>query len=84
MLKNGEKNQIKSLKRTTTKGFALTGDDLENIKLIKNRLLNEKIFLTDSAIVRMSLTLTADATTDKLLKAFSQIEKIPLGRPKHS
>jgi len=82
--KHRKKPKNSPLKRTSTKGFALTSKDLENIKLIKNRLLAEKIYLTDSAIVRMALELTATATKDCLLKVSHQIEKIPLGRPKGS
>lgn len=73
-----------SLKKTATKGFALTSQDLENIKIIKNRLLDEKVSLTDSAVVRVALKLAANSNKESLVKTSAHIEKITLGRPKGS
>lgn len=68
--------------RIIRKSYALTKKDIENIRLIKDKCLNQRVVLSDSHIVRLAINFAATLSEDILIKASSQIQKIPAGRPK--
>jgi hypothetical protein len=52
-------------KKAIKKTYTVAADDLEIIKVIKDRLLNHKCVVTDSQVIRMGLTaLTSYKETD--------------------
>ena len=68
--------------RVIRKSYALTKQDLENIKLIKDKCLNKKIVLNDSYVIRIALGLTVQLSEDDLINASMRTPKILTGRPK--
>ena len=62
--------------------YKLTKQDLENIKLIKDKCLNKKIVLNDSYVIRIALGLTVQLSEDDLINASMRTPKILTGRPK--
>lgn len=77
-----KKNKSAILEKTLPKTFSLTKKDIESIQLIKDRYISKKISLTDSAVVRVALDVTLKEKDDILVKHFTVLKKIPLGRKK--
>ena len=78
----GEGNQ--SRERVIRKSYALTKQDLENIKSIQDKCLNQKVVLNDSHVIRLALGLAVKLSDDALIKASLQTPKVVTGRPKGS
>ena len=70
--------------RTVGKSFALLKKDLENIELIKDKCLGQKVALNDSHAIRLALSMAAELSATALAKANSKITKPLTGRPKGS
>lgn len=68
--------------RVIGKSFTLIKNDLENIKLIKEKCLNKRVVVSDSQVVRLALYLAAQLIEDDLINASLEIPKIQTGRPK--
>lgn len=83
-IKKTEKGEGSTRERIIRKTYALTKQDLENIKLIQDKCLNRKIVLNDSYVVRLALNLAVKLSEDGLIKASQHIPKIATGRPKGS
>lgn len=64
------------------KSYSLTKKDLENIKEIKDKCLEEKLSLEDSYIVRLALNLASKLEVKDLLKLTLEVPKLIQGRPK--
>jgi len=80
----GTKKDEPLQERVIRKSYALTKQDLANIKLIKDKCLNKKVVLNDSYVIRLAIGLAANLTEDTLIKASLQTPKILTGRPKGS
>lgn len=76
------KAEINNSERTATRGFTVTKKDLDNLNSIKDKCLSKNIFLTDSAIVRLSLEIASTISDKDLIDASKRLRKIPLGRKK--
>lgn len=70
--------------RVIRKSYALTKHDLEKIKSIKDRCLNQKVVLSDSHVVRLALELATKLSENELIDASSHLQKVSVGRPKGS
>lgn len=64
------------------KSYALTDEDVENIRQIKEKCLNRRVVLNDSHIVRMALKLTSALSEEVLVKASTETPKLVAGRPR--
>jgi hypothetical protein len=82
MVEAKEDNKLRE--RVIRKSYALTKQDLENIKLIKDKCLNQKVVLSDSHVIRLAIGLAVKLSDDALIKASLQTTKIITGRPKGS
>jgi hypothetical protein len=80
----GTNEKEKLRERVVRKSYALTKQDLENINIIKDKCLNQKVVLNDSHVIRMAIGLTVKLTEDSLIKASSQTPRVITGRPKGS
>ena len=70
--------------RVVRKSYALTKHDLEKIKSIKDKCLNQKVVLSDSHVVRLALELATKLSENELIDASAHLQKISVGRPKGS
>ena len=70
--------------RVIRKSYALTSDDLEYIKRIQSKCLNQKIVLSDSHVIRVALWLAEGLSEESLIKASMCTPKVIKGRPKAS
>ena len=80
----GTDEKEKLRERVIRKSYALTKQDLENIEIIKDKCLNQKVVLTDSHVIRMAISLAVKLTEDTLIKASLQTPRVITGRPKGS
>ena len=66
-----------------TKSFCLMAEDIEHIRLLKNKFINQKIALSDSGIVRIALESLIKLNDQALLRAYKETKKISVGRKKN-
>lgn len=71
----------KSYQKVIRKTFSLTKTDIELILKIKDKALNKKNVLSDSAIARIGLLLISELSDDDLVSLSKRLKKTPLGRP---
>lgn len=76
-------SQSSNSEKTIPKTFSLTTQDIEKIMIIKDRYLNKKMSLTDSAVIRVALDIALSEKDNKLTKHFMGLKKLPLGRKKN-
>lgn len=82
--KTGVEEGGHSRERVIRKSYALTKQDIDNIKLVQDKCLNRKIVLNDSYVIRLALSLAVKLSEDDLIKTSQHIPKIATGRPKGS
>ena len=73
---------VKKRDKAIAKAFALTSEDLEHVQNIKERCLDKKIVLNDSAVVRVALDIAANINEKVLIEYSKKAKKIIVGRPK--
>lgn len=66
------------------KSYALTKQDIDRIRQIKDKCLNQRVVLNDSHVIRIALMLTSKLTDDAIIKASIEVPKLIAGRPKGS
>ncbi len=64
------------------KSYALTQPDIDCIKSIQDKCLNQKVVLNDSHVIRIALMLTSKLEEDVIIKAIKEVPKLMAGRPK--
>lgn len=71
----------KSYEKTIIKSFSITKTDAELILKIKDKALNKKVVLSDSAVARIGFLLLSELSDDNLVSLSKRLEKKSLGRP---
>ena len=71
----------KSYQKVIRKTFSITKTEIELILKIKDKALNKKVILSDSAIARIGFLLLSDLSDGDLVSLSKRLEKTPLGRP---
>lgn len=71
-----------SREKIIRKSYALTRQDINNIRQIKDRCLNQKVVLNDSHVIRIALMLASKLNEDILIKASTEVPKLIAGRPR--
>lgn len=66
------------------KSYALTKQDIERIRQIKDKCLNRKVVLNDSHVIRIALMVTSKLAEDAIIKTSIEVPKLIAGRPKSS
>ncbi|MBS0358566.1 MAG: hypothetical protein JSS53_04795 [Proteobacteria bacterium] len=62
--------------------YTFTKLDFDNMELIKDKLLNKKVVLNNSHILRLSLMIAVEQSEDKLEEHSKKLTKLIAGRPK--
>ena len=81
----GTENQETSslIKKTVIrKTFSLPEEDLSKIEVIKDRVLNKKIILSDSEVLRLGIQMLFELKEEELYAKATRINKMQTGRPK--
>lgn len=73
-----------SREKIIRKSYALTQPDIDRIKLIQDKCLNQKVVLNDSHVIRIALMLTSKLEEGLLIEASRKVPKLIAGRPKIS
>ena len=77
-----DSNLTHKKEKAIAKAFALTSEDLKHVQLIKEKCLDKKIVLNDSAAVRVALDIAVNINEKTLIEYSKKAKKIIVGRPK--
>lgn len=77
------KHSIHLQEKVVRKTFSLPTEDVLLINKIKDTVLNNKIVLSDSEIIRLGVQVLSNMGEKELYVVSKNIKKIPSGRPKN-
>lgn len=75
-------NEVLEKERVIRKSYVLTNPDIQRMEGIKDKLLDHKIVINDSHVIRLALKLASNATEAELIGCLKEVPKLAMGRPK--
>jgi hypothetical protein len=71
-----------SNEKVIKKTFSIPIAELNNITIIKEKALNKRVVINDSAVIRIALLITSELREEDVIKFVARLQTTARGRPK--